>query len=140
LHSADATLKQAQASDQWAYYQAKGSKAVIRSSAADVLLALHAGDDVIERARADAEKYKKEQDEVQAEAKALENERTKLELESADDLKRHQSFAYAVTALQVAIGLSAVAALIARRGVWLFALLVGAAGVALFAASFARIL
>src|SRR5580704_7325066 len=79
LHSADATLKQAQASDQWAYYQAKGSKAVIRSSAAEVLAALHASDDAIGRARAEAERYKKEQDEIQVEAKALEDERTKLQ-------------------------------------------------------------
>ncbi len=116
LHSAEATLKQAQASDQWAYFQAKGTKAVTRASAADVLAALHGPDDAIARARADAEKYKKEQDEVQVEAKALEDERTKLLEESADDLRRHQSFAYSVTALQVAIGLSAVAALIGRRG------------------------
>ena len=137
LHSAAATLKQAQASDQWSYFQAKGNKSVTRASTADVLAALHAPDDVVARTRADADKYKKEQDEIQTEAKALEDERKKLEDESAEDLQRHQSFAYSVTALQVGIGLSAVAALIGRRGVWLFALLVGAAGTALFAASFA---
>jgi hypothetical protein len=137
LHSADATLKQAQASDQWAFFQAKGTKGVTRSSAAEVLAALHAPDDVVAKARAEAEKYKKEQDDIQTEAKALEEERRKLEEESSRDLQHHQSFAYSVTALQVAIGLSAVAALIGRRGVWLFALLVGAAGLALFAASFA---
>jgi Domain of unknown function (DUF4337) len=139
LHSADATMKQAQASDQWAFFQAKGNKSVTRSSTAEVLAALHAPDDAVAHARADAEKYKKEQDEIQIEAKALDDERKKLEEESANDLRRHQSFAYSVTALQVGIGLSAVAALIGRRGVWLFALLVGAGGVALFAASFANV-
>lgn len=137
LHSADATMKQAQASDQWAYYQAKGNKSVTRASTADVLAALHASEEEIARVRADAEKYRKEQDEIQVEAKALDEERKKLETESTDDLRRHQSFAYSVTALQVGIGLSAVAALIGRRRVWLFALLVGAGGLALFAASFA---
>jgi hypothetical protein len=135
LHASEATLRQSQASDQWAFYQAKGNKSVTRASAADVLVAMHASDDAVARAMADAEKYKKEQDDIQVEAKALESERTKLEEESAGDLRRHQSFAYAVTTLQVAIGLSAVAALIARRGVWLFAVLVGVLGVVMFGAS-----
>jgi hypothetical protein len=136
LHSADATLKQAQASDQWAYYQAKGMKSVTRSSTAEVLAAVHASDEEVARVRAEGEKYKKEQDEIQVEAKALEDERKKLLDDSAADLRRHQGFAYSVTALQVAIGLSAVAALIGRRGVWLFALLIGACGCALLTASF----
>jgi uncharacterized membrane protein len=136
LHSDEATLKQAQASDSWSYYQAKGVKAVERASTADLLAALHGADDAVARARADAAKYEKEQNEVEAEAKGLEEERKKLAEESNDDLKRHQSFAYSVTALQVAIGLSAVAALIGRRGIWLFALAVGVGGVLLFGASF----
>jgi hypothetical protein len=111
-------------------------KSVTRSSTAEVLSALRAGDEEVARARAEAEKYKKEQDEIQVEAKALEEERKKLLDDSAADLRRHQRFAYSVTALQVAIGLSAVAALIGRRGVWLFALLIGAAGCALLTASF----
>lgn len=137
LHSTAAAMKQAQASDSWAYYQAKGNKSVTRSSTAEVLAAVHAGDEEVARARAEAEKYKKEQDEIQVEAKALDEERKKLEAESSDDLRRHQSFAYSVTALQVGIGLSAVAALIGRRRVWLFALLVGVAGLLLFGASLA---
>jgi hypothetical protein len=135
LHASEATLRQSQASDQWAYFQAKGNKSVTRASAAEVLVAMHAPDDAVARAMADAEKYKKEQDEVQVEAKALESERTKLEEESSGDLRRHQSFAYSVTMLQVAIGLSAVAALIARRGVWIFAVLVGVVGVLMCGAS-----
>lgn len=132
LDAGEATLRQEQASDQWSYYQAKGIKSALRSSAADVLAASHAGDDVVAKAREEAEKYRKEQEEIQAEAKKLEDERTKLEKESAENLAHHRGFAYSVTTLQVAIGLSAVAALIARRRVWVFALVVGLAGVAQF--------
>jgi hypothetical protein len=132
LHANEATLKQSQASDQWSYYQAKGNKSVTRASAAEVLTAMHADGDAAKRASDDAAKYKKEQDEIQVEAKKLEDERSKLLDESSEDLHRHQNFAYAVTSLQVAIGLSAVAALIARRGVWLFAVVVGIAGMGLF--------
>jgi hypothetical protein len=135
LHNGAATLKQAQASDAWAYYQAKGNKSVTRASAADVLGAVHADADAA-RAREDAKNYKEEQDALEEQAKKLEEERDELVKESSEDLGRHQRFAYSVTALQVAIGLSAVAALIQRRRVWLFAVLIGVGGVGLFAASF----
>jgi len=135
LRGSEATLKQEQASDQWSYYQAKGIKSTSRASAAELLAAVHAGDEAVARARADAEKFKKEQEEIQTEAKALEKERDHLVEESAGDLKRHQGFAYTVTTLQVAIGLSAVAALIGRKRVWMFALLVGFAGVVQMAAA-----
>jgi hypothetical protein len=137
LRASEATLKQSEASDQWAFYQAKGNKGATRLSEAEILAAVHAPDESVTRARDEAAKFKREQDEIQVEAKKLQDERRKLEEQSREDLRHHQSFAYAVTTLQVAIGLSAVAALIARRGVWLFALAVGIAGVALFAASFA---
>ncbi|HEY2511821.1 MAG TPA: DUF4337 domain-containing protein [Polyangiaceae bacterium] len=132
LRAGEATLKQEQASDQWSYYQAKGIKSAVRASTADVLAASHAGDEAVAKAREEAEKYRKEQEEIQAEAKKLEEERTKLEKESGENLAHHRGFAFAVTTLQVAIGLSAVAALIGRRPVWLFALVVGLAGVVQF--------
>jgi hypothetical protein len=135
LHANDATMKQSQASDSWSYYQAKGNKAVTRASAAEMLAAVHADADVVQRAKDESEKYKKEQDEIQLEARKLEEERAKLLEESGEDLHRHHRFAYAVTSLQVAIGLSAVAALIARRSVWLFAVVIGVAGTGLFAAA-----
>jgi hypothetical protein len=53
-------------------------------------------------------------------------EQAELQEESRRDLKHHHTFAYAVTTLQVAIGLSAVAALVERRSVWFLALVVGA--------------
>jgi hypothetical protein len=130
-----ATLKQAEASDQWSYYQSKGIKSVVRLSVADVLAALHAPADETTKARSDGEKYRGEQEEIQKEARALEAERAKLEEEARTCLRFHQRFAYVVTMLQVAIGLSAVAALIMRRSIWLLAVLVGTAGTAWFVAS-----
>src|SRR5271154_6281242 len=95
LHANEATLAQAKASDQWAFFQAKGNKSVTRESAAEVLTAMHADGDAAQRAKDDAAKYKKEQDEIQLEARKLEDERTKLMADSDEDLHRHQSFAYA---------------------------------------------
>lgn len=132
LHLNEATLKQAQASDSWSYYQAKGIKQVARESEAEILSASHANGDVITKAREDAERNKTEQEDIQKEARSLEDEQKNLVKESRDELERHHHFAYAVTILQVAIGLSAIAALVERRSIWLFALACGLVGVGLF--------
>ncbi|GAC1352637.1 MAG: hypothetical protein NVS3B20_17550 [Polyangiales bacterium] len=132
VHINEATLRQAQASDKWSYYQAKGIKSVVRDSTAELLEAQKYGE-AATKMRAEAERYKHDQEETSKNARELEAEQKKLELDSHHDLERHQSFAIVVTTLQVAIGLSAVAALIERRSMWLVALLAGAAGMILFA-------
>ncbi len=128
----EATLKQAQASDAWSYYQAKGIKQITREAAADILESAHAPEAAVKKMRDDAERYKTEQEDVQKEARAFEREQQDLVEKSRRELERHHRFAYAVTMLQVAIGLSAIAALIERRGIWLFALAGGLIGIGLF--------
>ena len=128
----EATLKQAQASDDWSYYQAKGIKQISRESEADLLTAGHAPEEMINKARSDSERYKGDQQEVQMEAQKLEQEQKELAESSQKYLERHHRFAYAVTVLQVAIGLSAIAALIERRSIWVVALAGGTVGVGLF--------
>ncbi len=136
LRMNEATLKQAQASDAWSYYQAKGIKEVTRESEADVLSVSRAPADAITKARTEADRYKSEQEDIQKEARRLEQEQKELADKSRQDLERHHRFAYAVTVLQVAIGLSAIAALIERPGIWLVALVGGLAGVGLLLYSF----
>ncbi len=127
-----ATLKQAQASDAWSYYQAKGIKQIARETEEDLLTAGHASTEMITKARSDSERYKGEQQEIEKEAQKLEQEQKELVAHSQNDLERHHRFAYAITVLQVAIGLSAIAALIERRSIWLLALAGGTVGVGLF--------
>jgi hypothetical protein len=133
LHMNEATLKQAQASDKWSYFQAKGVKSAIRETEVEMLTETKADPKTIDRARTEGEKLKHDQDAIQDKAKELETEERTLEEESRTDLIRHERFAYVVTMLQVAIGLSAVAALIERRSIWIFALLIGTVGAAWFA-------
>src|SRR5713101_1464708 len=125
----EATLKQAQTSDAWSYYQAKGIKQIIRDSEADLLAASHAPAELVTKNRDEAERYKSEQEKIQEEAKGLEREQKELQERSRHDLELHHTFAYAVTILQVAIGLSAIAALIERRSIWLFGLVCGTVGI-----------
>src|SRR6266852_5636721 len=132
LRMNEATLKQAQASDAWSYYQAKGIKQITREVEVDLLGVSHAPTDTVGKARTEAERYKSDQEEIQKEARKLEQEQKELVEKSRQDLERHHRFAYAVTMLQVAIGLSAIAALIERRSIWLIALVGGIAGIGLF--------
>ena len=136
LRMNEATLKQAQASDVWSYYQAKGIKQVTREAEADVLKFSRAPEDVIAKVRAEADRYKSEQEDIQKDARRLEQEQRELAEKSRQDLERHHRFAYAVTMLQVAIGLSAIAALIERRAIWFIALVGGLAGIGLLLYSF----
>jgi len=132
----EATQLQAQASDQWAYYQAKGVKAAVASSAAATLAST-------KRAAADsfaslATRYNKEQDTIAAVAHSLEHERDARSRDADGLLARHEVYAFAVALLQVAIALGAVAALTRRRSVWVFSAVVGVGGMLALALAFVR--
>jgi len=121
----EAILLQSKATDQWAYYQAKGNKAATRSAEADILTELHVDAARVATIRGDVDKYSREQDEIRAEAQ-------RLEKESKEELTRHEWFASTVTLLQVAIGLSAIGALVESRKVWLASLVAGGLAAAVF--------
>jgi Domain of unknown function (DUF4337) len=127
----DATRIQAQASDQWAYYQAKGIKgAVTRGSIVSWKASGHAVPADLE---ATAERYDAEQKEIQTKAKELESERDAKEHEAAGLLEKHHHYAAAVALFQVAIALGAVSALTRVRLVWFGSLVLGALGLVMFA-------
>lgn len=113
-HSNEALIEQIKASDQWAYYQAKGIKAEIRS------LQVNGSGDA-----AKIEQYKKEQQEIKKVAVAHE----KL---SEAHLDKHVSLAKAVTLFQIAIAVSAISILTKRKSLWYLGLLFSLAGILSF--------
>ncbi len=127
----DATRIQAQASDQWAYYQAKGIKGAVARATAVTWKA--AGRPVPAELDATAERYDTEQKEIQAKAKELEGERDAKEHEASALLEKHHRYAASVALFQVAIALGAVAALTRVKLVWYGSLVLGAGGLVLFA-------
>jgi hypothetical protein len=127
----DATRIQAQASDQWAFYQAKGIKAAVARASATTWKA--AGRPVPADLEQTAARYDSEQKEIQAKATELEGERDAKEREAAVLLEKHHHFAAAVAFFQVAIALGAVAALTRQRLVWYASLALGATGLVMFA-------
>jgi hypothetical protein len=127
----EATRLQAQASDQWAYYQAKGIKAEIAHSAQGPWLAQ--GKTPPANLAEEEARYLKEKNASEASAHAIEKERDAKSLEADELLHHHHRFAEAVAFLQVGIALGAVAALTKSRAAWWGSLLLGLIGSGLFA-------
>ena len=127
----DATRILALASDQWAYYQAKGIMGAVARASAITWKA--AGRPVPADLEETAARYDSEQKEIQTKAKELETERDAKEHEAAGLLEKHHHFAAAVALFQVAIALGAVSALTRQRLVWYGSMALGAAGLVMFA-------
>ena len=104
-----------QASDQWAFYQAKSTKEFIAVNMAQ----LAADEKQREKLKADAERYAKEKEDIQTEAKKLVDEAHKKEHESEVTLVPHERMALGTALMQVAVALSAIT-LLTRKN-WLFA-------------------
>ena len=130
----EALLAQAQASDQWAYYQAKSVKAVIYSSQAAATQS--SNPDLARKAQQEAERYAKEEEEISKAAKEREKEVAEKTELSTVSMEHHHRFAYSVTMFQISIALAAVAALSRQKGVWFAGLVVAAAGLIYFADGF----
>jgi hypothetical protein len=127
----EATRLQAEASDQWAYYQAKGVKAAVQEAAAASFQA--AGKEAPPALGEKVARYGAEQKEIEAGAREKEKQRDERSEEADHLLHQHHRFASAVALFQVSIALGAVAALTRNKLVWLGSLVVGAGGVALAA-------
>lgn len=126
----EATRLQAEASDKWAYYQAKNLKSAVNEVARTIYVALDKPAPA-ELAKAQ-EKYAEDQRKASEEAKELEKQRDEKG-EQADHLMHHHHFfAQSVALLQVAIALGAVAALTHKRVVWVGSILLGLGGAGLF--------
>jgi hypothetical protein len=129
----EATKLQAQASDQWAYYQAKGIKEVTLDSTSAAWSA--AGKPVPPDIAANRKRYVAEQATSSAAAREKEHESDQRDVEAEHLLHQHHRFADSVALLQVAIALGAVAALTRIRVVWIGSALVGLGGIAFFVAA-----
>jgi len=126
----EATRLQAQASDRWAYYQAKGIKAAIEKASESAWLA--AGKSPSEESEARFKRYGEEQKEIEKSAREAEKERDEKSREADELLHRHHGFANAVALFQVSIALGAVAALTRIKPVWFASMLVGLLGIVFF--------
>ena len=113
------------ATDQWNFYQAKSIKGVVYAVAESQA---PPGSALAARSRAEVGRYKREQEEIRAKAEGLEKRAEADDRQADRDMGRHHIFAFSVSLCQIAIAISAVAALTRRRRVWFFCLVTRAAG------------
>lgn len=120
----EAAIRKTEASNQWAYYQAKGEK----QNLAELGAALTASNpEMLAKFQADVQKYRTEKQPIRANAEAIEKQ-VKIDDERSESLMHHHHrWAQATTAIQISIGLAAVALLTRRR--WMRFLSVGVAAV-----------
>jgi len=130
----EATRLQAEASDQWAFYQAKGLKAAIQEASSTSFTA--AGKEPPSKYLDDQRRYKEEQAEIRKKAEEKEHARDEKSNKADHLLHRHHGFANTVALFQVSIALGAVAALTRNRLVWLGSMGVGFVGLIFFARAF----
>jgi hypothetical protein len=109
----EAVLKKTEASNQWAYYQAKSNK----QNLAELALALAPGEKK-DFYQAEIDRYKQEKAEIKEKADAIEEEVKKANEKSEAALHPHERLARALTLVQIAISLASITVL--TRKIWLF--------------------
>jgi hypothetical protein len=130
----EATQLQAKASDQWAYYQAKGLKATVTELSKNSWTALDKAPP--EELTRNLERYAEDQRKSKEEAEKLEKERDAKGHEADELMHKHHYYAQSVALMQVAIALGAVAALTRKRAAWIGSTLLGLVGGGMFAWAF----
>jgi len=140
--STRSVLAQSQASDQWAFYQAKSIKGYIYETQKEKLeLELKTAGAKIPKSLAQEyeqkiDSYAKKIKKYDEEKRQIEADARKFETVKEDAQKHAQIFGMAVIFLQIAILLSSIAALLKKKIVWILGLLVGVVGLVYFANGF----
>jgi hypothetical protein len=129
----EATRLQAEASDQWAAYQAKGIKSAIQAASESAWIAL--GKNPPRSFGDEQRRYAREQGELAQVARQKERARDQTSAEADHLMHQHHRFADSVALLQVAIALAAVAALTRVRVIWFGSMIVAVAGACIFIAT-----
>src|SRR6202790_1280442 len=120
-------LLQSQATDQWAYYQAKNIRLHEVQAVADMLGALAPQEKkktaaLREKYSKEAERYSGEKEDISDKAKELEKERDVVS-------RRADRFDGGEALLEVGLVICSITLLTKRRAFWFFGMFVGAAGV-----------
>ncbi|HYZ90511.1 MAG TPA: DUF4337 domain-containing protein [Myxococcales bacterium] len=129
-------LAQAEASDQWSYYQAKSIKRHIENGQLEMERAFAAARPELKGAIAQLEanaavttqRYDAELAGIRARAEAIDADKSRQQ-------KQGDRFQYAFVVLQAGVVLSTIAASARRRSLWVFAILCGLAGLLMIANS-----
>lgn len=140
--STRSVMNQSLASDQWAYYQAKGIKGYIYDMQRDKLelelmaLGPRASRSVRDEYGKRIDTYAKKVAKYDTEKAEIKKEAEKFEKIRDEAQKHSQAFGLAVIFLQIAILLSSIAALIKKKFLWLVGCAIGCVGILYFVNGF----
>nr|HEX4314138.1 DUF4337 domain-containing protein [Kofleriaceae bacterium] len=120
--SNDAILQKSDAADKWAEYQANRIKMAIADNQADLV---SDRPDAFKKSKEQAAHYDEKSKEIMKDAKEHDDDSDAM-------MSKHQRFAITVTMLQIAIALSAIAALTKKKEMWFVGLAVSAVSLVTF--------
>jgi Na+/glutamate symporter len=112
IYKNNAAIKKTEASNQWNYFQSKSTKQALAEFARDT-----AADDRRQGWQDKVARYELEKTEIQTAARKLEDEASRWDLQSEQQMHQHHRWAQATTVLQVSIALAAIALLTRKK--WL---------------------
>jgi hypothetical protein len=127
----EATFNQTQASDQWAFYQAKSIKQNLYEIELDHLNAAPAPDAAaVAKMKAKVEKYDKEKTDIMALAKKFEAARDAARQNATIVAEHSKEMGLSITLFQVAIALGAMCLIVKKKPLWIVSTIFGALAVA----------
>jgi hypothetical protein len=115
----EAMIEQMRATDQWAFYQAKGIKAALLETRLQLLDAM--GKPAVAGEQQKVAVYEEQQ-------RVIEEQGHELERSSRRHMQQHSVLARAVTIFQISIAMAAIAVLVRKRPLWFVSMAFGAAG------------
>ncbi len=124
----EATFNQAEASDQWAFYQAKGIKQGLYELERERLTAgsVAVEPKVLAEVTAKAGRYESEKKDIMKEAKAFEAKRDAARNLSTYSADRGREMGLSTTLFQIAIALGGVCLVVKKRWLWYSSMGIGA--------------
>jgi type III secretory pathway component EscV len=141
-YSTRAVMSQSQASDEWAFFQAKAIKSYMYQMQKDNLelklseISKSAPKESINQHQNKLAEYTKKIDKYELEKVEIQDKAKQLEGVRDDAQKHSQKFGMAIIFLQISILLSSIAGLLKKKMVWYAGLATGFAGLIFFADGF----
>lgn len=127
---------QAQASDQWSFYQAKKIKLHMSVNQQHLIALFNAPKAEVKRLDSLALKYKSQVGEIKRKALTFEQNRDRMNALSDKALGHHHAFALSVVCFQISIVLSSMAVMLRRNLLWYISMGLGSIGVVAFVNGF----
>jgi nitrate reductase NapE component len=123
----EATFNQAQASDQWSYYQAKSIKQNLYEIELDHLNAAPQPDAAaVAKMKAKVAKYDQDKAEITALAKKYETARDTARQTATSAAEHSKAMGLAITLFQVAIALGGMCLIVKKKPLWIVSIILGA--------------